>query len=177
MLCFLKLQVLFGRVLCVVSCLLLGFSWLLWLASGHDLESSCGSLLLLYAGLYLGTSSASSRCGVGLLELCCVLALQLLYGLTFSSVPSSGLPDSGSLDAGGLLQRISLPATGHCLGCAWVRFSPLVHNLCLLFHFGSSAGLIRLAYLDSGLWIPTVWVRFSPLIFGLHPCYGVGMVC
>ena len=106
-----------------------------------------------------------------------MLAPQLLYGLTFSSVPSSGLPDSGSLDAGGLLQRISLPATGHCLGCAWVRFSPLVHNLCLLFHFGSSAGLIRLAYLDSGLWIPTVWVRFSPLIFGLHPCYGVGVVC
>jgi len=43
MLRFLKLQVLFGRVLCVVSCLLLGLSWLLWLAAWHDLVSSCGS--------------------------------------------------------------------------------------------------------------------------------------
>ena len=79
-----------------------------------------------------------------------MLTPQLLYGLAFSSVPSSGLPDSESLDVAGLWQRISLPATGHCLGCAWVRFSPLVHNFCLLFHFDSSAGLIRLAYLDSG---------------------------
>lgn len=39
------------------------------------------------------------------------------------------------LDAAGLLQRISLPVAGHCLGCAWVRFSPLAHNLCLLFSF------------------------------------------
>jgi hypothetical protein len=33
-------------------------------------------------------------------------------------------------------------------GVCWVRFSPLVHKFDLLFHFGSSAGLIRLAYLD-----------------------------
>jgi hypothetical protein len=81
MLCFLKLQVLFGRVLCVVSCLLLGFSWLLWLASGHDLESSCGSLLLLYAGLYLGVLLALLlhvvelvcwRCVVCWLPSCCM---------------------------------------------------------------------------------------------------------
>jgi hypothetical protein len=27
-----------------------------------------------------------------------------------------------------------LPATRHCLGCAWVSISPLVHNFWLLFH-------------------------------------------
>jgi len=27
-----------------------------------------------------------------------------------------------------------LPATRHCLGCAWVRIFPLVHNFWLLFH-------------------------------------------
>jgi hypothetical protein len=110
--------------------------------------------------------------------------------MLFSSVPSSGswacaywleLPDSGLLDATGLLQRISLPATGHCLGCVWVRFSPLVHKLCLLFHFGSSAGLIRLAYLDLAMdpnslgealslhfWATSMlWCRDGLLVIGL----------
>ena len=35
-----------------------------------------------------------------------------------------------------------LPATGLCLGCAWVRISPLVHHFWLLFHFGSFAGMV-----------------------------------
>jgi hypothetical protein len=41
MLCCLS-YILFGRVPCAVYYLLLGFSWLLWLAVGHDLEPSSG---------------------------------------------------------------------------------------------------------------------------------------
>jgi hypothetical protein len=87
--------------------------------------------------------------------------------MLFSSVPSflRVVPDSGLLDATVLLQRISLPATGHCLGCVWVRFSPLVHIFCLLFYFGSSAGLIRLAYLDLAMDPNSLGEALSPHIW------------
>jgi len=126
-LCFLKLQVLFGYALCVVSCLLLGFSWLLWLAAGHDLESSSGSCCC-YMQVYVCWS-----CDVCWLPSCCIGWLSVVF------LPQGCLI---SLDATGLLQRISLPIARHCLGCAWVRLSPLDHNFCLLFLLGSSAGMV-----------------------------------
>jgi len=60
----------------------------------------------------------------------------------------------------------SLLDVRHCLGLVWVRFSPLVQNLCLLspwfFCRSDSVGLPQLL-----LWIPIVWVRLSPLMVGV----------
>jgi len=85
------------------------------------------------------------------------------------------LPIFGLLDATGLLQRISLPAIGHCLGCVgWGSLH--------LFTNSTSCSILVLLQGWFGwptsiwLWIPTVWVRLSSLIFELHPLY-VGMVC
>ena len=113
--------------------------------------------------------------------------------MLFSSVPSflRVVPDSGLLDATGLLQRIFLPATGHCLGCVWVRFSPLVHIFCLLFYFCSSTGLIRLAYLDLAMdpnslgealsphiWATSMlWCRDGLLVIGLLVAALCNLVC
>ncbi|KAH8495197.1 hypothetical protein H0E87_018397, partial [Populus deltoides] len=70
------------------------YDWLL----DMTLYPLVGVVATIYRFIFGGfTSSASSHCGVGLLELCCVLAPQLLYGLSSSSIPSSEF--SGSLDA------------------------------------------------------------------------------
>jgi hypothetical protein len=122
--CSLPSGLLIVPLLSWLSCVLLVVFLSGWWAAGHDIEPSRGCCCCFLALAFWFDGG-------------CLLVLDSLCSSGCSSVvflPQGHFPDSGLQDAIVLLQRISLPATGHCLGCVWVRFSPLVHKFCLLFH-------------------------------------------